>query len=80
MSTGWLEDGSLLVTLHVPQGVDGNYRAVVGGNEFTCEILEDFPDRLYCHGTGVKSEGKVEASWYLEGIESPIYETSFIAP
>jgi uncharacterized OB-fold protein len=80
MSTGWLEDGSLLVTLHVPEGVEGNYRAVVGGNEFTCEILENYPDRLYCHGTGVKSGVQVEASWYLEGIELPVYETIFIVP
>jgi hypothetical protein len=80
MSTGWLQDGSLLVTLHVPKGVEGNYRAVVGENEFTCEILEDYPDRLYCHGAGVKSGAQVEASWYLEGIELPIFETVFTAP
>lgn len=80
MSTGWLQDGALLVTLHVPQGVEGNYRAVVGGNEFTCEILEDYPDRLYCHGRGVKSGAQVEASWYLEGIELPVYDTIFIVP
>lgn len=80
MSTGWLQDGSLLVTLHVPQDLEGNYRAYVGGNEFTCEILEDYPDRLYCHGTGVKTGDHVEASWYLEGIELPVYETTFTVP
>jgi hypothetical protein len=80
MSTGWLEDGSLLVTLHVPEGLEGNYRAVVGGNEFTCEILANYPERLYCHGTGVKSGVQVEASWYLEGIESPVYETTLTVP
>ncbi len=80
MSTGWLQDGSLLVTLHIPSGVEGAYRSIVGGNEFTCEILEAYPDRLYCHGKGVKSGAQVEASWYLEGIEEPVYETIFIVP
>ena len=80
MSTGWLEDGSLLVTLHVPSGVEGIYHAVVGRNEFTCEILEDYPERLYCHGKGVKSGAQVEASWYQEGIELPVYETIFTVP
>jgi hypothetical protein len=80
MSTGWLQDGSLLVTLHIPSGVEGIYHAVVGGNEFTCEILEEYPDRLYCHGKGVKSGTQVEARWYQEGIELPVYETIFIVP
>lgn len=80
MSTGWLQDGSLLVTLHIPSGVEGIYHAVVGGNEFTCDILEEYPDRLYCHGKGVKSGTQVGASWYQEGIELPVYETVFTVP
>lgn len=80
ISRGWLDSGSLLVTLQVPNGVEGNYYAVVGGNEFKCEILEDHPDRLYCHGTGVKSLTQVDASWYLEGVEQPVYQTEITVP
>jgi len=80
MNVGWLESGSLLVTLKVPNGVEGNYRAIVDANEFTCEILEDYPDRLYCHGTGVKAGTQVDASWYLEGVELPVYETEITIP
>ena len=80
ISRGWLDSGSLLVTLQVPHGVEGNYYAVVGSNEFKCEILEDYPDRLYCHGTGVKKGTQVDASWYLEGVELPVYETEIAIP
>jgi len=80
LNVGWLESGSLLVTLKVPNGVEGNYRAIVDANEFTCEILEDYPDRLYCHGTGVKAGTQVDASWYLEGVELPVYEAEIAIP
>ena len=80
ISRGWLDSGSLLVTLQVPHGVEGNYYAIVGGNEFKCEILEDYPDRLYCHGTGVKAGTQVDAGWYLEGVELPVYETEITIP
>ena len=80
ISRGWLDSGSLLVTLQVPHGVEGNYYAIVGGNEFKCEILEEYPDRLYCHGVGVKTGTQVEASWYLEDVELPVYETEITIP
>ena len=80
ISRGWLDSGSLLVTLQVPHGVEGNYYAIVGGNEFKCEILEEYPDRLYCHGIGVKTGTQVEASWYLEGVEPPVYVTEIAIP
>ena len=53
---------------------------IVGGKEFKCEILEDYPDRLYCHGTGVKAGTQVDASWYLKGGELPVYETEITIP
>ena len=80
ISRGWLDSGSLLVTLQIPHGVEGDYYAIVGGHEFKCDILEDYPDRLYCHGTGVKPGTQVDASWYLEGVEHPLYETEIAIP
>lgn len=80
ISRGWLDSGSLLVTLQVPHGVEGNYYAIVEDNEFKCEILDDYPDRLYCHGIGVKTGTQVDASWYLDGVELPVYETEIAIP
>lgn len=40
----------LLVTIQIPGGVEGVYQAVVGPSTLNCEILADYPDRLYCTG------------------------------
>jgi hypothetical protein len=80
ISLGWLEDGSLLITLQVPNGVEGKYWADVGDHAFECEILEEFPDRLYCHGIGVKSGMQVVASWYQGKSDIPLFETEITVP
>jgi hypothetical protein len=80
ISLGWLEDGSFLITLEVPNGVDGKYWADVGNHAFECDILEDFPDRLYCHGIGVKSGMQVAVSWYRGKVDMPLFETEITVP
>lgn len=45
-----LENGRLLVTIQVPGGVQGPYQATVGPSTLSCEILSQYPDRLYCNG------------------------------
>jgi hypothetical protein len=45
-----LSNDKLLVTIQVPGGVEGEYKAYVSNLPFACEILDKYPDRLYCNG------------------------------
>ena len=45
-----LSGSRLLVTIQVPGGVEGTYQATVGPSTLNCEILSEYPDRLYCNG------------------------------
>ena len=45
-----LSGNRLLVTIQVPGGIEGNYRATVGSSSLVCEKLVEYPDRLYCSG------------------------------
>jgi hypothetical protein len=47
---GHLDAGHLLITIEVPGEISGNYHAMVGQEVFDCEILPEYPDRLYCTG------------------------------
>jgi hypothetical protein len=46
-----LGDGNLLLAFKFFESLSGNYTAVVDNQQFHCEILPQYPDRLYCHGT-----------------------------
>jgi len=45
-----LPNDKLLVTIQIPGGVEGVYKAYVSNLPFACEILDQYPDRLYCNG------------------------------
>ncbi|HEX9796280.1 MAG TPA: hypothetical protein VGA52_04750 [Anaerolineales bacterium] len=45
-----LSGNRLLVTVQVPGGIEGSYRATVGSSSLGCEKLAEYPDRLYCSG------------------------------
>lgn len=45
-----LQGSRLLVTIQIPGGVEGIYQATVGPSTLNCEILSEYPDRLYCNG------------------------------
>ncbi len=45
-----LPNDKLLVTVQIPGGVQGEYSAYVSNLPFACEILDQYPDRLYCNG------------------------------
>jgi hypothetical protein len=45
-----LPNNKLLVSIQVPGGVTGDYKAYVENLPFACEILDQYPDRLYCNG------------------------------
>jgi hypothetical protein len=50
LNHGRLQSGNYLVTIQLPFEVEEEYRATVDEETYDCEILEDYPDRLYCSG------------------------------
>ena len=45
-----LANGQFLITLEVPGALSGDYQATLGGEPFRCQILPEYPSRLYCNG------------------------------
>ncbi len=73
----------LLVTIQIPGGVEGMYQAVVGPSTLNCEILADYPNRLYCNGpepyqnyTGREATVTV----YSTATGASVYQTDFNIP
>jgi hypothetical protein len=49
---GFLSDYRYFIALRFPGDVVGQYYALVGSNslEYTCEVMPEYPNRLYCTG------------------------------
>jgi len=49
---GFLPDYRYFIALRFPEDVVGQYYALVGSNalEYTCEVLPEYTNRLYCSG------------------------------
>ena len=60
------------VIFDIQDAINGNYRAVVGGVEFSCRTYEDHPDQLYCFGPELPV-GEYEAEIYLDTEEQPVF-------
>lgn len=73
----------LLVTIQVPGGVEGDFTASVDSTPMTCEILDKYPDRLYCTGPepyvnyGPKT---AQFSLFPAGSATLVFQTSFTIP
>jgi hypothetical protein len=61
-----LQTGHLLITIEVPGDLRGKYQALVGNEAFDCNILPEYPNRLYCIGKDV-NEGELVQLRIIEG-------------
>jgi hypothetical protein len=75
-----LENGYFLVTLDVPGGVDGSYRATLGNVAFNCMILDDYPSRLYCTGLTDQAGQFARLQLFEEGNDQVLFETEIGVP
>jgi hypothetical protein len=70
----------LLVVFQFPEALEGEYYAIMEDLNFTCEILDDYPDRLYCNGDNTKAGQTVTFEIFtLEGDEL-VYSQVFQVP
>ena len=75
-----LENDQLLVTLQIPGGASGDYRATVNDQPFNCKVLVQYPDRLYCNGPTPGSGKFANLKLYREGSNQPVYEQQIGTP
>jgi len=80
LNIGYLANGQLMVTVEIPGGVEGRFIALLGEYEFKCEILEQYPDRLYCYGTSPKQGIQVELVVFVEGSDTIVFQKDVIVP
>jgi hypothetical protein len=81
LGVSWLKN-DLLVSFKFP-GTVGDpyaYRLTLNEHEFTCQKLGDYPNRLYCHGSGAGIKGAARAKFYYNGSGSPGYEQLISVP
>lgn len=65
------------VIFDIQNAISGNYRAVIGGVEFSCRTYEDHPDQLYCFGPELPV-GEYQAEIYLGSGEQPVLSTTVV--
>ena len=73
----------LMVTVQIPGGVEGSYTSTSATSNQTCEILPEYPDRLYCTGPEpFENYSTVSAVFRLfaESQVQPVFETEFNIP
>ena len=74
-------DGSrLMVSVTVPGGVLGDFRAVVQGRDFKCLTLADYPNRLYCVGPLPNSGTDALIRIFPAALLEPVFEAIFAIP
>ncbi len=78
-----LPNDKLLVTVQIPGGVQGDYKAYVANLPFACEILDQYPDRLYCNGAepfGVYAARDASLEILTVADNTPVFTAQFTVP
>jgi hypothetical protein len=80
LAYGLMENGTFLVTVKVPGGVVGEFSARIGEDEFTCQMLHGFDDRLYCSGPRQPAGDKVTFEIFPVGGDQAAFTGQFTVP
>lgn len=78
-----LSGSRLLVTIRIPGGVSGSYSAGVGTSTLRCEILSEYPDRLYCSGPEPYANYQYKqatVALYPAGSAASVFQAEFQIP
>ena len=81
LGPSWLQDYNLLITLIFPGPVQPDqYRVMVEDKPYECQVLPQYPDRLYCIGRGRNVYGLITVRVYQPGSEQPGFEGKLSVP
>ncbi len=77
----WYPNYDLLLSFQFPGPVDPkNYRVTLEDKEYKCEVLAQFPNRLYCRGQGAKVLDVANVRVYQAGSDQPGFEKDVWVP
>ena len=79
-SLGFPQDDVFLVTIEVPGGVEDDYYALVDGKQYECQVLEQYPDRLYCSGQAPQTNRFVIIQIMATDSEEVVFEAEIGVP
>ncbi len=78
---GFLSHWRYFITFKFPEEVRGEYYALVDKNkEYRCEVLPQYPNRLYCNGPLVIVYNWAEIELFAIGSEEPLISGQFFVP
>jgi len=77
----WYENYDLLLSFQFTDPVDPkDYRVTLEDRAYNCEVLAQFPDRLYCRGQGAKVLATANVRVYPTGSDQPGFEKDVWVP
>lgn len=75
-----LQTGHLLISIEVSGDLRGDYQAIVGNEVFVCNILPQYPNRLYCVGQDVHAGELVQLSVLETHSQNTIFQDEIGIP
>jgi len=86
-TTAELDRARSMITIFVPAGIQGTYRARLasawGEFDFACDVLQPGSKRLLCMGGRLPAGVRLDLILYrtsAEGLESAVFRVSFVVP
>lgn len=77
----WYDDYDMLLSFQFPGPVQPeDYTVKLEDKVYTCEVLDQFPDRLYCRGDGAKVLTVANVRVYAAGQALPGFEKEVWVP
>jgi hypothetical protein len=81
IAAGALPNWQCLIDIQVPEKIIGEYYAIVEKNKtYTCIILPNQPNRLYCSGPLAGIDKIVNLQVFQKGLDYPVFEAAVRMP
>ena len=81
IAAGSLPNWQCLIGIQVPEKIVGEYYAIVGKNKnYTCTVLPNLPNRIYCTGPLAGIDKTVNLQVFQKGLDYPVFETDVRMP
>lgn len=81
LGLAWYSDYDLLLSFQFPEPVNAeDYRVTLEDKVYNCEVLTQYPDRLYCKGQGAKVLAVADVRIYPAGQEQAGFEKEVWVP
>lgn len=78
---GWMENYQMLLSFQFSGPISpDDYRVMMENHEYACEVIAQYPDRLYCTGPGAKVLRNAWVRVYPANSQQPEFEKEVYVP